>query len=259
MFCIFDSNRTCKYNILNTMYKNKTIVKYLRQIVWIIGCTLFTVSLVTVIFINIDFIESGQYCILNTKTIRLYLSLYASYDNLFTATITVITIIFALEQIEAAIKSNAIKVKQDRFIEWRTIMDCYLLEVAESDPLMKREFIKRRIKLYDKLIEYGFVIRDRKALEDILAKIFDNKVISFFETNNSFYLRYQKIYPNDQFSYSYDSFCFLFLGGLDDLPNNYSELKQDLEKIYIGALDSDRKISEQDYNDAKERYAMRLR
>ena len=51
-------------------------------------------------------------------------------------------------------------------------------------------------------------------------------------------------YPNNNFSYSFDSFQFLVLGSID---NDYPEILEDLQHLYLETFPTDRIIDLESY------------
>ncbi|WP_125344669.1 hypothetical protein [Tenacibaculum singaporense] len=171
-----------------------------------------------------------------------YLSFFGDYKYLFTGTIATCSAYFGLLRVKATLDSNIEKIRQDRFSEWKTIVQVRCNEIESLDPKMTREIIKIRLPIYNYLYDKNFEIKNIDELTEIFnANVSD--LVGFFEDTNK---RQQSlgVYPSREYSYSFDSFRFIFYGMLDSW---YEEMINDLEALYIQNLPDGRMINEEHY------------
>ena len=167
-----------------------------------------------------------------------YLETLGQYKSLFAGTISVVVAYFGLLRLNAATEANKDKRKQD-----------YFAEIKARDPLMIREFIRLRHSLYEELHSKHFEIENEIVLKSVVDHIFGDGIIQFFESMNNEYIDMGGIYPSSTYSYSYDSFRFLFLGCLKEY---YDEIGTDLRKLYLEKMAPDRTINKAMYQSAFE-------
>ena len=174
-----------------------------------------------------------------------YLSRYGDYKSLFTLTVATIAAYFGLQRLKVAADANRDKIKSDYFNEWKTVLDVRTLEIEKQDPLMRREFIKVRHKVFLDLYDMNFAIQNK----DQLVKVFKHfkPRVDFFETQNEKNIQRGGVYPSNQFTYTFLNFHFLFAGCLDEA---YSEMYSDLLELYCNSLSPDRIINEALYSAA---------
>lgn len=180
-----------------------------------------------------------------------YFTAFGQYKALFTATVTTIVAYFGLHRLKVATDANSDKLKQDRFSEWRTVLDIRFIEIEKIDPFMRREFIRLRYNLYQELYDLNFAITNNTQLTKIFQSIFENYV-RFFEEQNNKHIDMGGIYNNNAQCYSFDSFRFLFLGSLD---TDYPEIVKNLETLYLGKLDPNRIINPALFQTALHKYS----
>jgi hypothetical protein len=171
-----------------------------------------------------------------------YLSSFANYKYLFTGTIATCSAYFGLLRVKATLDSNLDKIKQDRFGEWKTIVQLRCSEIEALEPKMTREIIKIRRPIYNYLYDKNFEIKNINELTELFNANISN-LVGFFENTNKKQLQIG-IYRNNQHSYSFDSFRFVFYGMLDSW---YDEMIDDLETLYIANLPNGRMINEGHY------------
>ena len=178
-----------------------------------------------------------------------YLETLGQYKSLFAGTISVVVAYFGLLRLNAATEANKDKRKQDYFAEWKLVLEIRSLEIKARDPLMIREFIRLRHSLYEELHSKHFEIENEIVLKSVVDHIFGDGIIQFFESMNNEYIDMGGIYPSSTYSYSYDSFRFLFLGCLKEY---YDEIGTDLRKLYLEKMAPDRTINKAMYQSAFE-------
>jgi hypothetical protein len=179
-----------------------------------------------------------------------YLSSFGQYKALFTATVATIAAYFGLHRLKAATDANSDKLKQDRFSEWKTVLDIRFIEIEKADPFMRREFTRVRYNLFRQLYDLDFAVTNNAQLSQIFQATFRD-LTRFFEEQNNRYIGMGGIYPNNTHSYSFDSFRFLLLGSIDTI---YPEIVRDLQTLYLAALDPNRIIDANMFRTAQQNY-----
>ncbi|MHC5310962.1 hypothetical protein ACYSNM_13030 [Myroides sp. LJL116] len=181
--------------------------------------------------------------------INIYLTAFGQYKALFTATVATIAAYFGLLRLKVATDANIYKLQQDRFSDWKTVLDIRFIEIEKYDPYMKREFIRVRYKLFKQLYDFNFSISNKEQLTQVFQTNFKD-LATFFETQNNKSVNMGGVYPNNKFSYSFDSFCFLLLGCVDNI---YTDIVTDLENLYLATLPTNRTINNEMYKIAYKR------
>jgi hypothetical protein len=214
-----------------------------RLIIWI----LMACSVVAIIIIHLDLFYSPRFAFdFSRKSIGGYLDIYKEYNGLFTATVTVIVAYLGLQRLKVASDANADKLKQDHFVEWRTVQDVRLIELEKTDPYMKREFIKIRKNLFLQLYELDFNIENKEQLTDVFKANFA-EFIPFFESMNERFMEMGGVYQNESFSYTGQNFAFLFNGCIE---KGYDQLYNDILDLHRQYLATDRIIDSEMYRSA---------
>lgn len=180
------------------------------------------------------------------KGIEIYLSALSRYKALFTATVATIAAYFGFHRLNAATDANVQKLKQDRFTEWKSVLDVSFIEIEKYDPFMKKRFIRVRHKFYEQLYPLNFNIQNKSQLTHIFDATF-RPLVNFFEQQNEKHIGMGGAYLNDKHSYSYDSYRFLFLGCVDDY---YDNIEFDLHNLYLSCLPPERQIDAEMHNNA---------
>lgn len=184
------------------------------------------------------------------KGLNSYLSAYKEYSALFAGTITVTGVYFGLLRVHAATDANRDKLRQDRFSEWKTTLDIRMIETDKPDPYMKREFVRLRWQFFLELYSRNFTIKDKDELFTIFTNVFKS-IVPFFEEQNNRHIGMGGSYPDKFYSYSFDSFRFLFLGSIETF---YDDIVADLKELYLGAMKPDRLIDRSLYEAALKNY-----
>jgi hypothetical protein len=168
-----------------------------------------------------------------------YLTAFGIYKALFTATVAVIAAYFGILRLTAATDANIQKMKQDRFSDWKTVLDVRFIETEKRDPLMKREFIRIRHNLFEQVYQRNFNLENNDHLNRTFQAVFPQELINFFETQNNVLVGVGAVYPNNNYAFSFDSFQFLFFGCFDII---YNEAREDLLNIYLRQIPGDRHV-----------------
>jgi hypothetical protein len=210
-------------------------MKYLNIIlivvIWILGVFSF------IALLAIQWALIKQPFLFTPEGLQNYISEFGTYKELFGATVLIMATYFGLHRLNAATEANQLKIKSDRFSEWKTALDVRFPDIEKQDPYMKKEFIRARFHFYEQLHAMNFTIKNRDELEQVFNTHFQNLVEYFELMNNEFALI--SVYPNKIFTFSFDSFRYLFQGCVDSM---YSEFYNDLKSLYIAKLPIDRVI-----------------
>lgn len=182
--------------------------------------------------------------------IETYLISFDKYKTLFTATVATIAAYFGLHRLKVATDANSDKLRQDRFSEWKTVLDIRFIEIEKFDPYMKREFVRVRYNLFRQLYDLNFSIANNAQLTQIFQSTFQD-LARFFEEQNNRNIGMGGIYPNNSYSYSFDSFRFLLLGSVDII---YTDIVRDLQLLYLASIDPSRMIDAKMYQTAQQNY-----
>lgn len=206
-------------------------------------------SLMAISIIHWGLIETKVFSFTPTG-INNYFNAFGEYKALFTSTVATIAAYFGLLRLKAATDANNDKLKQDRFSEWKTVLDIRFIEIEKYDPYMRREFTRVRYNLFQQLYKNDFSISDLKQLTQIFESNFQD-IVKFLESQNNKYIGMGSVYIDNMQSYSFDSFRFLLLGCVD---NTYTEIVTDLQRMYLDSMPKDRIINSELYQTSEFNY-----
>jgi hypothetical protein len=229
-------------NIMSTKIK---IFNWLLLLVIIMLIFMSTIALISIHLV----LYLKYYFSFTPEGIDNYLSLFGQYKGVFTATITTIAAYLGLYRLKAATDANSDKLKQDRFTEWKTGLEIRLFKIEKSDQVMRDVFIKERYNLFVQLYDLNFVINNKTQLTMVFRSIFQN-LVTPFELNNVKYNDMGGVYPNRIYSYSFQSFLYLFRGSINE-NTNYIQINEDLNNLYLDALNPNREIDKELYKIAQ--------
>lgn len=231
--------------------KSSLLTRLINALIVSIICILVPMSIIAVIGVQIEL--SFKEWDISPQGIEVYLNHFSKYSALLSGTIATCAVYFGLLRLREATEANRDKVKSERFAEWKVVLEIRAKEIASGDPKMLREFTKVRWHFFNDLYCRNFRIRESSDLAEIFEKNFKN-LVPFFESQNVKYVNLGGIYPTDIHDYSYDSFCFLFLGPIED---TYEGAEDDLKNLYLDALPTDRLIDKEAYRLAWDRWLSR--
>lgn len=221
------------------------IARSFNLLLLIIIGILSAASLAALVVIHWNF--SKQSFSFTASGVNTYLSAYGEYKALFTGTVATIAAFFGLHRLNAATEANVQKAKQDRYSDWKTVLDVRFIDIEKNDPCMKREFIRVRFKFYEELCKINFNIENKQVLTNIFQKVFVS-LVPFFEELNETHIQMGGVYPNNLHSYSLDAFHFLFIGSIGE---DYSGISADLKDLYLANLPANRIIDPDTYKTAQ--------
>lgn len=159
---------------------------------------------------------------------------------------TIITAYFGLERLNEATNANLLKIKQDRFQEWKSSIEYRLIYADTDNPQIRKVFASKRLKFFNDLYKVDFTIKSKDQLTLIFSNFKD--VVPIIESQNDEYIKMGSIYPDDKYAYSYEAFRYLFLGCLH---GQYKEIEKDLATLFLIELPESRIISPQLYKAAR--------
>jgi len=206
-------------------------------------------SLVAFIFIHINLAKyEFQF---NLDGINNYFKALTEYKELFAGTITLIVAYYGIQRFDAADDANRDRIKLDRFSDWKNITEMRMADIKENNKNFLREFSRVRFNFYSDLYDNSMAINNKSELLTIFNKYF-KKTAPYLEKTTKKFLEMEGIYPNQNFTYFYDDFFYVFI---DCLDNSYETIYIDLKELYVKALDPDRVIDDKLYKDVLNRNA----
>lgn len=221
--------------------------KFFNVVIIIFSITLCLFSLIAFIVVHSDLSErSFQF---DLHGINNYFESLTQFKELFAGTITLILAYYGLQRLKTAEKANRDKTKFDRFSDWKSITELRMNEVREKNKLFVREFSRLRYNLFNDIYENDMSIKNKKELDLIYDKHFQN-ITRAFEESNDDYVGMGGIYGTATSTYFFDDFYFIFIGCLD---NFYNGIYQDVHNKYIASLDQNRIINQEIYERANTR------
>lgn len=200
-------------------------------IIWILGVFSF------IALLAIQWALLKQPFLFTPEGLQNYISGFGTYKELFGATALIMATYFGLHRLNAATEANELKIKSDRFSEWKISLDIRFAGIEKYDPYMKKEFIRLRFHFYEQLHVMNFTINNRDELQQVFNTHFED-LVDYFELMNIEYSSIS-VYPNEAFVFSFDSFRYLFHGCIDSI---YPEYYNDLKGLYLSKLPADRVI-----------------
>jgi hypothetical protein len=227
------TNNSTKNNCMSTSLRSNAINSVFLTIIAI----LLFMSMLGLIEIHWRLASDYNFSF-TPEGINKYISSLGSYKELFVGTVAAIAAFLGLHRLHAATQANIDKIRQDKFSDWKTVLDIRFTEIETRDRVMKREFVRLRYRFFQDLYDIKFNIESKQTLDRIANSVFGD-IILFFEENNDRYLQMGGIYGDHSSSYSYDSFRFLFTGSCDTL---YDGAQSDLFNWYVSKLDSNRLV-----------------
>lgn len=228
------------------------MVKIFNILLAVISFILILISLFALISIHL-FLFQKPFSF-TSDGFNFYLETLKQYGSLLAGTISVVVAYFTLLTLNASTEANKEERKQDYFAEWKLVLEIRSIEVKDRDSRMVREFTRLRHSLYEELYSRHFEIENEIDLRSVFERIFEDGIIRFFESMNKTAIGMGNIYPTSDYSYSYDSFKFLFLGCLKDY---YEGIETDLQKLYLEKMDPKRQIDKTMYQYALENFYTR--
>jgi hypothetical protein len=222
--------------------------KFFNYTIIIFAYILCIFSLLAFIFIHLEIFKNKFQLDLNG--LNYYFESLAKFKELFAGTITLIVAYYGIQRFQAAEIANKDKIKLDRFSDWKTITEIRMNEFKDVNKKFSREFSRIRYNFYNDLYSKNMSIKNKAELKLIYDKYFKNLTRFFEETTNDF-IGMGGIYLNQEYTYFFDDFYFVFIGCLD---NSYNEIYKDTKELYLSNLDAERIINTEMYYAAKTRH-----
>ena len=95
---------------------------------------------------------------------------------------------------------------------------------------LKTDLLKKLPSIYDHLFKMKYIIKDEHELGEMFDLFFKAKVKKY-EQHNVLWPEI-KYYPDENYSYSFQSFLSVFMLMIDD-EKSYSEIEDDLKILYM--------------------------
>lgn len=232
---------------LNCISQTLIVKRLINVLAFTVVITLVIVSILIIVVINIDFFDKTKYAFSFTPNgIEAYLNKYGKYGGLFTLAIASAAAFSGLRSLGESIRANQDRLKQDRFTEWKNAVSIRIKEI-EDETLIIRLFAERRYHLFSVLYGYKFELLDKNQLVTLFDIMRD--MVPSFEKNSGYY-KFDGVYQNNEYSYYYSTFEFVFLGGLD---KKYPGVENDLKALYLGCLPANRIIDKVRFKETLEK------
>lgn len=246
-----DTLRISRRNSINPLdrilrIRYPIIMRYLNVILFIAICVLLVFAVLALIEIHWRLKDMQFAC--SPEGIEYYLASLGKYKYLFAGTVATCSAYFGLLSVKARNESNADKKKQDRFNEWKMILQLRSSDILDRDPMIVKYITEKRNQIFNYLHDIQFKFDNKEQLT-IFFNLFFKDQVGTFEIHNFKYKKLSAIYPNSEFSYSFESFCIVFFVMIESW---YNEVHSDILKLYIDNLPENRIINEQSYKDAIE-------
>jgi len=222
--------------------------KIFNIIIVIFSIILCLLSLIAFLFIHLD-LAKREFQI-DLQGINNYFESLTQFKELFAGTITLILAYYGLQRLKMAEKANRDKVKFDRFADWKSISELRMNDLREKNKLFVREFSRLRYNLYNDIYENNMSINNKAELDSIYDKHFQD-ITRTFEESNENYRNMGGVYRNENSTYFFDDFYFVFIACVD---NFYFQIYQDIRNKYMASLDPERLIGEELHDRAYTRH-----
>jgi hypothetical protein len=210
--------------------------KIFNLVIIIFSLILSLFSLIAFVIVHLELTKRNfQF---DLEGINNYFAELTKFRELFAGTITLILAYYGLKRLKTAEKANLDKVKTDRFSDWKSITELRMNEVREKNKVFVREFSRLRYNLFNDIYDKNMSIKNKKELDIIYDKHFNN-IIRTFEESNAYYNGMGGIYRTADSTYFFDDFYFVFIGCLDC---GYDGMYNDIKNRYLSSLDAYRLI-----------------
>lgn len=214
--------------------KIKKILDYIKEIVqWLLIVLFFTLMFLSfcgLFFVFRDLLVNYQFS-LNKTGFENFIHSFEKESTLFTATLAITTILFAILRLRSSDDANILKEKQDKFNHW---FICLNLNLASNPPsdFMKRWYIEHAWQLFDDLNNMNFNIDSKEKLKSFFDKHLDKELVLSFErqamTKNPHSISIDNKTDISSCK-SFETFRFSFFTG----TTGYTERLDDLGDFYL--------------------------
>ncbi|MBI9069641.1 MAG: hypothetical protein JEZ09_20260 [Salinivirgaceae bacterium] len=171
-----------------------------------------------------------------------YCQSFSNFKLLFASTLAICTTYWGVLSIKQ-------KIKQDKLAAWKEAMDERVEEKNEDNPIMCREIKQIRTYIFEDLYKLNFKIKNKKQFDFIFDKHF-SKLSGHFETCNKKRERFEKIYPNKDYSYSLEAFQFIFF---TMITKKYDGFTKYLQNKYKTSIKVHKIVNQKKYQEIKKK------
>jgi hypothetical protein len=217
-------------NIRVEFLNSLSMVKFLSGVLLLIVVSLLVFSSIGFGLIHLKLWDHGVD--ISPKGVEIYIHELGSYKGLFLATVTVTAAYLGLKRLKAATDANEDKLRNDRFNEWKIVLESRIQEQLIWDPYMKRCFVHIRYRLFQTLYRLDFNIESIDDLR-IMFSHFEtpnNNIPAFLEEQSNRSKDMGGYYPNENYLYSFDSFRYIIYGCINEAYDNF---ESDLRALYL--------------------------
>ena len=216
-------------SIYKCYIKNEIFV--IKNLFRILTWSLISLSALAFLSVQFQFIFSDTYTLsLTSQGVITYFSKYEGYYYLFAGTIATTVGLVAM-------LSLAHRITQDKYYDWKQILDYRLSDIGRSNVSFESVFKNIRFKLFRDLYRINFVIKSAVQLEEFFNKYFKGSIVFFEESDDRY--EFTGFYPDEKFLFSYINFRYVFISCLDEYDEKYTfdNIDCDLRKMYNQELD----------------------
>ncbi|MDP4202565.1 MAG: hypothetical protein Q8861_07700 [Bacteroidota bacterium] len=162
---------------------------------------LFPISIYSIILTQIEMFS----CKLSFTSdgLHFYLDSFSDFKGLFTSTLMICTAYWGILSLKQ-------KIKQDELREWKDSLNERLNIIKERDFVMYREIDRMKKNLFNDLYDRKFHLNNKKQVREFFTSHFAPTIIGHFETGHDCYKKYEKTYPDENYSFSVKDFKFVF-------------------------------------------------
>lgn len=208
---------------------------------------LLALSVFAIVLIQIDLAKNYQFE-LSVSGITNYLLSFGKFKELFLGTIALVAGYVGVESFLESFKEN-------RYTDWVARSEIRYSEIASYDPQMKILLSHQRRTMFEYLEKENFTFKNKQSFKSFFDKFIAPKV-SHMEERNIRYVDLGGCYPDNEFTYSYLNFQYVF-AEMINLSNSYQDILTDLRTMYLDSMPKDRIIDKELYKTSIDNYCRR--
>ncbi len=214
--------------------------KFLSKIFKGVTVILLILSVAAMILIQIDLGRNYQFD-LSVSGITYYLLAFGKFKELFLGTIALVAGYVGVESFLETVKEN-------RYTDWVARTEIRYSEIVKYDPQLKILLSHQRRTMFEYLEKENFSFNNKESLKLFFEKFIAPKV-PYIEESNTRYENLGGCYPDENFTFSYLNFQYIF-AEMVNLSKSYPCILNDLHTMYIDSLPKNRTIDSALYNAA---------
>lgn len=216
---------------LNT-FKNKFKLSLIGHVLSVIALLLSILSLICIVYASYE-ISQLEFN-LAPESFRNYLSIFLQYKEIFSGTILILAIYFALQQFVVAAESK----KQSFVISyrgtWSTILLEKLKELKPHNIYLYKNILLHLNHIFDHVSRINFQFKDKNDLESFFNEFFIDS-IQYYELYDAETKKYSGVYLNPDSFYSYDKTLDILL--TIAIPSRtYDNFESDFKNLFFKAI-----------------------